>query len=196
MEFLFFSHILPPEWKTVCWCLVFAWLHKRLSAKKKKKLLKNGKMGEEDPVQEPGIPSVCLWRCAIHLFCVYGLQPGSSPVECETCLKRALPREGLGGAGKWLWNSLLCFLCVHSLGERREETFPSTDWLTEVRFHVSQCKKNCTMSSDVLPGWCPPGPPAQIFFFFSILEFGNERCGSKFNTPTWLVSYKGWQSCR
>lgn len=155
MEFLFFSHILPPEWKTVCWCLVFAWLHNAWIQKKKRNVEGWGR-GVQSRNQE-FLPCLSLALC--HPFVLY-LRASTRKFTCGVW---NLPEEGValrhGGAGKGC-GILSSVSCVHSLGERREEKFPSTDWLTEVRFYVSQCNVK----------WCdtrmmPPHPPAQIFFF-------------------------------
>lgn len=148
------------------WCL----LGYTNAGVQKKKSLKMGEWGRGiQSRNQEFLPCLSLVLC--HPFVLY-LRASTRKF---TCGGWNLPEEGValrhGGAGNGC-GILSSVSCVHSLGERKEEKFPSTDWLTEVRFYVSQCNvKWC--DTRMMP---PPRPPRPDFFLSSILELGNDRC--------------------
>lgn len=166
MEFLFFSHILPPEWKTVCWCLVFAWLHKRLNPKEKKKCWR---MGEGGPVQEPGIPSLFVFGVVPSICFVF---TGFNQEVHLWSVKPAWRGRCLASWWGWerLWNSLLCVLRPLTWWAKGGKI--SEHWLTDrsqVLCQPVQCQVMWYQDD------APPAPRPD-FFLSSILELANERC--------------------
>lgn len=149
------------------WCLLGytkAWMQK------KKNVEKWGWGGGSSPGTRNSFP-VCLCHCAIHLFCIYGLQPGSSPMGCETCLKRALPCV-MVGLGMVVEFCPLCPVSTHLVSERRKNFRALTDW-QKWGFRSASARR--TAQCQVM-WYQDDAPSSPDFFLSSILEFGNERC--------------------
>lgn len=148
----------------------------------KKKKFKNGGMGEGDPVQEPGIPSLFVFGVVPSICFVF------TGFNQEVHLWRVKPAwRGRCLASwwgwEWLWNSLLCVLRPLTWWAKGGKI--SEHWLTDrsqVLCQPVQCQVMWYQDD------APPTPPPRFFSFFNIgigqWKMPQATSGSKFNTPT------------